>query len=211
MKSHKLSFFKSTLLSGIITLVPLLVFFIVVAKAYDWIKRLTKPIIRLFPTDSYLSLPVQELVAVLVMFLICIIVGLIANSRKGKRKWLVTKLENAILVHIPGYTIMKSMGENMSGMMNQDKQQVVIARFDDSFQLGFLMEKVEGKENISAIYIPGTPNPWSGSLCFLSNDRIQRLNISYSEALTCIKNGGLGASALLQKSGKVDIQPNMVK
>ena len=66
-----------------------------------------------------------------------------------------------------------------------------MVRFDDYVQMAFETERLpNGKV---AVYLPGAPNPWSGSVVFVSNDRIKPLSISLADALRNIRTLGKGS------------------
>ena len=43
------------------------------------------------------------------------------------------------------------------------------------------------------VYLPGAPNPWSGSVVYVTADRVERLDMSVSEAVKNIRTLGRGS------------------
>lgn len=48
-----------------------------------------------------------------------------------------------------------------------------------------------------AVFVPGAPSPWSGSVYFMTEDRIKPLDASIKTAMGCVKRLGMGSNALL--------------
>ena len=64
-----------------------------------------------------------------------------------------------------------------------------------SWQLALLVERIDA--NSAAVYVPGSPSPQSGALCFMTMDRLRPLQVPFSQAAKCLKGMGVGAKTLL--------------
>jgi uncharacterized membrane protein len=73
----------------------------------------------------------------------------------------------------------------------------VLVRFDDQWQIGFEADRVAGGK--VAVYLPGSPDPWSGSISIVTEDRIARLDSDLEATLNIFKNLGKGAGDQLKK------------
>jgi uncharacterized membrane protein len=49
-----------------------------------------------------------------------------------------------------------------------------------------------------AVFVPGAPNPLSGSVYFMPQDRIKAVDIPASGAMKCLRRVGAGSNALLR-------------
>jgi uncharacterized membrane protein len=74
------------------------------------------------------------------------------------------------------------------------KVQPVAAKFDDYTQIGFEVER-PGDGNV-VVYLPGASNPWSGSVVYVKEDRIERLNITVAEEIRNIRKLRIGSGQL---------------
>ena len=72
---------------------------------------------------------------------------------------------------------------------------VVLARIEDAWQLALLVERVD--ETHVAVFVPGAPDPKSGSVYLLTDDRVKPMDVPIREAMKCIKGLGVGSRALL--------------
>jgi uncharacterized membrane protein len=185
---------KATFLGGILFLAPLVLLLIILEKGYHIIQKITFPIIKHFPKVKFLGLAIEEIVAILILFIICITAGLIARTAYAKK--LVERLENGILSFIPGYSFMKKTNENIMGFESAENLKVILVPTDAGLQFAFLIEEIN--ENNFAVFVPAAPNPWSGSVCFVKKKDITEVNITQKEALACIRKLGFGSAALLK-------------
>ena len=72
----------------------------------------------------------------------------------------------------------------------------VLARFDDSWQIAFEIERIEDRAVV--IFLPGAPDPWSGSMCVVTADRITQLDQSIPYVAKIAKRLGRGANEALR-------------
>jgi len=109
---------------------------------------------------------------------------------------LVGWLERAILSNLPGYSVVSTLGADIAGTGDaQSHMQVVLARIEDSWQLGLLVERID--ETHSAVFVPGAPDPKSGSVYLMTDDRFKAVDVRIPQAMKCIKGLGVGSRELL--------------
>ena len=61
------------------------------------------------------------------------------------------------------------------------------------------MERLE--KDHYAVFVPGAPSIWSGSVYLMTEERFQRINISRAAAMKCLGRLGEGTNVLL--AGKI--------
>ena len=189
--SRLLQFVRTTIVGGMLFLVPLVVLSAIVGKALQVAHRVSDPITaRLFPEAPP---PLLLTAAVIVLVLFCFLAGLLAVTPPARR--IVGWLESALLSKIPGYTFLKSAGASALGVESTVQYPVVLARIEDSWQFGFVVEKMA--DGNQAVYVPGSPNPLSGAVYFMGDDRIRATQIPMHVAMKCLRRLGAGAGALM--------------
>src|SRR5690606_24146117 len=105
---------------------------------------------------------------ILLLVLICFVAGLAA-----KLPWLrraAHLLEDRVLEKIPTYQLMKTKAQSALEFENNEELKPVKVRYDDATQLGFEMARTEDGEVV--VFLPGSPDPWSGAVCVMAPDRI---------------------------------------
>jgi uncharacterized membrane protein len=185
---------RTTLVGGILFLVPIAVLLILIEKAYHIVEKVTIPLSSHLPKVKILGLALQEIIGLLIIIVICFLAGIVARTKVAKN--LVTKLEEKILSLIPGYSFMKGINENIFGVNDGENLKVILARVDDGWQFAFLIEQIN--EDHFTVFVPDAPNPMSGGVYFMEKDHIKEVPISQKEALQCIRKLGFGSANLLK-------------
>lgn len=183
-------FIKTTILGGLIFLVPLFIVTIVLAKAHGLMVKVAKPFSSLIPLDTIGGVTLANILAILAILLCCLIAGIIAKGDAAKR--LLKSIEEKLLV-IPAYAFVKGVTDSLISSEEAAKAFVpVIVKFDDNAQIAFEIERSE-RGNV-VIYLPGSPNPWSGSVVYFEEDRVERLDMTVPEAINNIRHLGRGSA-----------------
>jgi len=186
-----LKLIKTTIIGGLIFLVPIIIVVTILGKAFELMILVAKPLDAWIPADSIGGITLSNFLAVLAIMLCCLIAGIIAKRVFAKR--ILSSLESKLLVAIPGYSFVKGMTDSMKSGEEAAKNFVpVVARFDDNAQMGFEIERTE-RGNV-VVYLPGSPNPWSGSVVYVNEDRVERLDMTVSEAINNIRHLGRGSA-----------------
>ena len=190
-----LNLVKEILIGGILFFIPLIILLVIFQKALQIAAVIVKPIIKLLNVTQIFGIGVEIIISIAIILFIVYIGGLISKTDKAKN--IVGKMEDAILSKVPGYEIMKNMGESLMGFEENTSFQTVLVQFDDSLQLAFLIEEIEDGKQYS-VYVPGAPNPMSGSVYVLEKDRIKRTTIPMKSAMKCMHRLGAGSKELLK-------------
>ena len=188
-----LNFTRTSLVGGILFLLPIVIVAIIAGKALAIAHKIVGPIATHLPEDSIFGLDMPRLLAIVLLVLFCFLAGVFARTKLAQKG--VGWLETTVLSNLPGYEFFKNLGGNLLGHETKPTYPTVLARIEDAWQIGFLIERLEGGH--LAVFVPGSPNPQSGSVYFMTEDRIRLLDIPSPAATKCLKRYGLGASALL--------------
>ncbi|MEJ2603490.1 MAG: DUF502 domain-containing protein [Gammaproteobacteria bacterium] len=188
-----MQFIRVTVIGGVIFLVPVTVLIMILGKTVDIMGRLAKPLTAWVPLDRIGGVAVANLIAIVGIIVLCFIAGLIARSGVVTRY--INSLESRFLYSIPGYSFVKSLTSSMAGVDDDKSLTPVLAKFDDASQIAFKVESLPDGRVI--VYIPGAPDPWSGSVFVMSADRIELLDLSLMDAVKNIRTLGSGSSDFL--------------
>jgi uncharacterized membrane protein len=187
------NFVKATLVGGALFLVPMIVLLAILGKAQQIASKIVTPLSKLIPVEALAGEVGIRILAVLLIVLVCFLAGVLAKKRSVKTasNW----LEDHILIHVPGYTLIKSMTGSMAGTHSEADSKPVLARIEDSWQLGFVVERLEAGH--LAVFVPGAPNAMSGSVYFMSAERVRPLDIPLPKAMKLMRGLGVGSAALV--------------
>ena len=123
----------------------------------------------------------------------CFVAGLSSRLKWAKK---FTDLLETLLSHVPGYTFIKSVVENIVGVEENKVQEVVLAWVEESWQLGFVNERLDN--GLIAVYVLGAPSPTSGSLYFMTEEKIKKIDLTPAQALLITNRTGIGANKLMK-------------
>jgi uncharacterized membrane protein len=193
-----LSAVKSTLVGGIVFLLPIGIVLVVLGKLYGWARNAGDILHKaVFPASEGRLVPF--LIAVAVLFLIAFVAGAFARTRLGTSIFM--RLEGAVLARLPVYTLFRTMIGDMAGgsaMLSGGAQaDVVTVRFDDHTALGFLIER--RADGTAVVYLPGAPSVLSGSVVMVEQDRLAATALSPADVMTGFRRLGAGLGRLSRR------------
>ena len=189
-----LKFLRTTLVGGILFLVPIMVMVVVVGKALTFVHKVVDPLAAHLPVESVIGLKTPMLLAIAVIVLFCFLAGFFARTLFAKK--IISHLETSVLSNVPGYEFLKGMGESTLGVEKERAYPVVLARFDDTCQTGFQVDTLDN--GLVVVFIPDAPNPQTGAVHFMTADRVTPIGVPPAAALKCLKRLGAGSNALLR-------------
>jgi uncharacterized membrane protein len=125
-------------------------------------------------------------------------VGVLARYYIGKRiiEWL-----DSVMMQVPllnkFYGAIKQVNEAFSGDKNSFKT-VVMVQFPSpgTYSIGFITNEQQGevqqktREKVVCVFVPTTPNPTSGFLILVPEDKVTRLDMSVAEGIKYIVSLG---------------------
>ena len=188
------SFIKTTLIGGLFFVIPIVLVLLIIGKILEIFRKLVTPIADIIPLETIGGITLSGIIALLVLLLLCFIAGLFANTKKANdlKNW----IEATILSNIPGYTLLKGMTESVAGLDSENLKDVVLVDIEEVWQIGFLMDEID--DELSSVYIPGAPNPMSGDVFFVKNERLKKLDLPELSAMKIYKKMGLDAKQILK-------------
>jgi uncharacterized membrane protein len=188
-----LTFIRSTLVGGVVFLIPLAVMLAILIKAHEAVGRIIEPLSHALPISEVAGIAVAKVLAALILLLFAFLMGLFARSELGSL--IGTKIEAAVLRKVPGYTLLKNLTKEPATGEVDHRMKVALANLDDAWLIAFIME--EGKDGLLTVFVPSAPTPTAGSLYFLKEEQVRRLDIPVSDAVKCIMQLGVGSGELL--------------
>jgi len=184
------AFLKATLIGGVLYLVPIVVLLVILGKAIQIANRIAPPLINLVERVGLGHILTPQVVSILILFLFCLAAGLFARTRVAKR--IGAYLEDKILMNLPGYSMLKSIGESAVGVNASGIRDAVMVRIEDAWQVAFIVDQLA--DGLLAVYVPGVPDCRSGSLYFMTRERVKALDIPVECALKIVRRMGVGSS-----------------
>jgi uncharacterized membrane protein len=193
-KKRFTKFVVTTVIGGVIFLVPLVILAAVAIKAVEIMKMVAEPMATWLPVDTVGGVALANVIAVVGLVALCFLGGLVA--RHAFAGALMEKLESKVLVNLPGYVMIKKL---VSGFdeRNTDGLRPVVLQLGSAERIGFEIQKLP--DNRSVVFIPSAPNPYSGITQVLPADQVTYLEVPVGSILEVTENFGHGMPELLAR------------
>ena len=182
------SFIRTTITGGILFLLPVILLLMIFTKAYNILHKLSAPLSEKLP-ELIFGFDGSNLIALLLLILICFVSGLLFRSKYVKN-W-IKKLEDQVLINLPGYALIKSITAGVMGEKSDEDMSPILIHEDESYSLAFLVEK---GEKFSTVFIPEAPRHDSGEVKIIPTNRIEKLDVSVHKFTQIIKTFGKGST-----------------
>ena len=189
-----LDLIKTTLVGGILFLVPLILLVILLRQLLQYTDKLLHPIAQLLPAKTIIGVAIPDLLAAVVLIVVAFLAGLLAKTRFGAR--LGANVEELILKRLPGFKLLKSMTQGITSSTSGSEVTVALANIDETWQLSFVVER--HPNGLLTVFVPSAPTPAAGSIFFLKETQVRHLDVSVSAAVKCIMQLGAGSGELLK-------------
>lgn len=188
------SLLRTTIVGGILFLAPFAILMIVFGKVHRLAMSIVTPLAERLAFQSIVGFKTPWILATLLLLAVCFAAGMIARTPTARN--VLNWLETAVLSNMPGYSFMKSVGEDVAGIKPSDQHQSILVRMDDGYLFGFLVERLASGHAV--VFMPGAPKPWEGDVMIVEEDRVTLISDSSAEAVTCLRRLGNGAGLLLE-------------
>ena len=193
-------FLRTTILGGALFLMPVVVLAFVLNKAFDYARRGLKPVAKLIPDQLVSGATMEAIVAIGLIVLLCLLAGLFARTALARK--IMSELESAVLSNVPAYEDLKQAGSSMMGLGERAEHPVVLAQVGGAWRLGVQTDAVGS--GLTAVFIPNSPNTFSGSVFFVASDKVRPLNVPLRTALNCLEQLGAKGGSFLSNLPLVD-------
>jgi len=189
-------FVVSSLLSGLIILVPIYLSILLVLRAMQAVAGVVQPLAQLLPE----WLPAERLLSLLLVLLVCLLVGVAVRGPAGRAAR--DRLEKP-LERIPGYALIRSMTQQVAGSREEQVWKPALVEIEDALVPAFIIEEFE--DGRFTVFVPAAPTPLSGAVYILTPERVHLLDIPFTTAVKSLSRWGSGSKELVaaMKSKKV--------
>jgi uncharacterized membrane protein len=193
-----LGFLKTTAVGGLVFLLPLAVVGALLGYVYNAVLLIYEPIKAHLPVTSAVGVTLLFLVAVAILLLLCFVCGLAAQRAIGLK--FSQTVEKQLITVYPKYAIYKDiLAGNLGGSDLAPSLVPVTIRFDDAIRIGFEADRTD--RGLVVVYLPGSPDPWIGSVALVEAGRVERLEVPFGEtAAICERLGRQSAVQLAAAS-----------
>jgi len=190
---HISSFIKTTLIGGLFFITPLVLLVYLISIVIGVLRKMVAPIADKIEFSLFGGEGSARIIALVILLILCFIAGLLAKTKIANqvKEW----VEANILSNIPGYTLLKGTIEAAAGFESKNLKEVVLVDIEEVWQIGFLMERIDN--DLNTVFIPGAPDPMSGSVVFVKWDRLKTIDIKEIDAMQISRKMGIDSKKIL--------------
>jgi uncharacterized membrane protein len=193
---------KTTAIGGIFFLLPLVVVGALLGQLLQIVWVVAHAIRDYLPFKTVAGYSLLLTIAILLVLLVCFVAGIVARRSLGKR--FNESMEKYLLMLFPRYAIFKEqLTGNIGGEVLHNQLKPVLVSLPEGQRLGMEVERglVDDASRVT-VFLPGSPDPWSGSVVIVESFRVKPLQIPFSEALATVEQLGRGSLKLLTPNGQ---------
>jgi uncharacterized membrane protein len=183
-------FMKTTLIGGIIIVLPVYIAVFLILKALQGLLAAVKPITAAIPG----SVEFEEILAILVLAVICFIAGLIVRTRAGLRA--KNAMERRVLQRLPGYTLLRGLAGRVTGQADEPSFAPALAEIEEALVPALIVEKLE--DGSYTVLVPSVPTPMAGAIYILPPERVHPVDVPFTVALKVFSKWGAGAGEFVR-------------
>ena len=201
MKKIK-SFLKTTMLGGVLVVLPLVILILVFKSLYEFIADKLKPITYILLETAKLQEFVASMLAIILILIFFFVVGLLVKTRLGR--FSIEKLEIKIFTKLPLYKFIKETILQLVGNeKNVFKNVALVKLFGNETRVtAFITD--EHDDGSFTVFVPSGPAPTAGFIYHLTRNNVQIINYPIDKAMRTIFSVGAGSNELLTLSNNAD-------
>lgn len=191
---------RTAFISGLLTLAPLAITWLVFSQLFEWVGGIFRPVFLPFVPDSLVRLTIiWNVLATIVVLIMITGLGYLSRYFLGQ---FFGSLAERFIQSIPGvntvYNTVKQIVDTFSTQNRNLFSKVVLVQFPraGAYTIGFLTAKTTGEpqdrvaDPLWSVYVPTTPNPTSGFLLMLPKREIIELDMSVGDGMKLVISGG---------------------
>lgn len=188
---------KSMLAAGLFTLLPILLFILLITEVFQMLTALATPIAdAFFPKDLLEAIGNEVLVALVLLMVLSFLLGLLSRSGAGRKTG--TWIEGHTLGRVPMYRAVKRL---VLGFTDADSSVAFVPGLLNSGNgdqdLVYIIED-HGNGKLT-IMLPWAPAAFAGSVKIVDASRLELVNSNIGEYSKVLGNWGLGLPEILAR------------
>ena len=190
------SFIKTTLLGGLVVILPVTIIAAVFGWLYikvtGWIQPLTNIVVKTVGVGEFLS----SLIVICVIVGFCFLIGLAVKTQVGR--FVHEKLESKVLKIAPGYNLVKETVLQFLGRKKSPFSRVALVQIFENQTKVTAFVTDEHEDGSYTVFVPTGPNPTSGQIFHLDSRFVHPIDVKIEVAMRSIISCGAGSNRLIE-------------
>lgn len=182
-------FTRTTLIGGILVLLPIYLAILLLLKALSAVMALVAPVTAQVPAGAEF----RQLIAILIILAACFIAGIVVRTGPGGRG--IEKLQRRLLEKIPGYRLLRDVISRLSGDETSTAFEPALVELEEALVPALIVEELPDGQFV--VLVPSVPTPVSGALYVLPAARVHRIGVPLTQLMKVYSRFGEGAGELV--------------
>jgi uncharacterized membrane protein len=192
--TRSFGFLKTTAIGGVFFLLPFVVIAFLLGQVAQVAWVVASELGGYLPTQTPLGYASLFVAAVALIVLACFACGIAARRSIASR--FTSTIEKYLLMMFPRYAIFKEqLSGNIGGDVFKNRLNPVLLTMQDHRRIAFQVERMADDQVV--VYIPGSPDPWSGSVILVPGAKVEPLDVDFGETLGAFEKLGQDTGRLL--------------
>lgn len=197
-------FFKTTILGGVIVILPSIILIFAFKWLFGMVGNGIKPLTDLVVSNITLPDRYDQLIATAIVLTViilgCFAVGLFVRTRMGQI--IYSSFEGSVLSKAPGYKMVKETVNQFLGKKESPFSSVALVRiFENETKVtAFITDRHE--DGTVTVFVPTGPNPTSGFIYHLNEQYVHPVDVTVEDAMRSVISCGAGSEKLIRELTK---------
>ena len=185
------AYLLKAIVRGALIVVPVYLALLLLLKAAKSVLGIVHPIAKLLPE----WFPATDVLSVLLVLVVCFLVGVLVHTAMGRSA--KRSLEKSVLERIPGYTVLRALGQRAAGQggSGEDAWQPALIEIEEALVPGFIVESVD--EDRVTVFVPSVPTPLAGAVYIIERRRVHAVDVPFAQVIKSISRWGTGSKELV--------------
>jgi uncharacterized membrane protein len=186
---HVREFVVSSLVGGLVIVVPLYLSVLLILKAMQAVAGVVRPIAKLLPE----WFPAERILSFLLVLIVCFLIGVAVRAPTGRAAR--ERIEKSLFEKIPGFALFRSLTHQLTGSAEERVWKPALAEIEEALVPAFIIEEFE--DGRFTVFVPSAPTPVSGSVYILTPERVHPVDVPFAHAIKALARWGSGSKELV--------------
>jgi uncharacterized membrane protein len=182
-------FVVSTLVGGLLILVPLYLAVLLLLKAMASLGGVVAPLARLLPE----WLPAAQVLSIALVLVVAFLIGV--ALRTGVGRLVRERIETSFFERIPGYALLRSLTQQLAGQGKENVWKPALVEIEEALVPAFIIEVHD--DGRFTVFVPSVPTPLAGAVYVLTPERVHPLDVPFTEGVKPLSRWGSGCKELV--------------
>jgi uncharacterized membrane protein len=191
------SFIRTSLLGGVIVLLPITILGFAFTWLLNLIRRIIQPLTDVVMERGQMQEFVATLIALGLIVGFCFVVGVIVRTQVGR--FIHEQMEKRFFRVAPGYNLVKETVMQFLGNRKSPFGSVAMVRLFGTPTLVTAFITDEHENGWCTVFVPTGPNPTSGLIYHVPGENVFRVDHPVEDVMRSIISCGAGTAPILTK------------